>query len=144
MIKIGHLGRAMIVTHTPSDQCPGSGTSYLQFFSVCLDQVHGRKQLQHMIRLKLCKKMLSVFHSYTPKQNILYSITKRSWPGSQHVSTQENTSHDSCLLMLLSGTILTFICNWTNGNLAAWANNVQQIYRFVSACIVIIYIPYYV
>ena len=32
MIKIGHLGRVMIVTHTPSNQCPGSGTSYLQFF----------------------------------------------------------------------------------------------------------------
>jgi hypothetical protein len=115
----------------------GLGLHIFNFFSVCLDQVHGRKQLQHMIRLKLCKSMLSVFHSYTPKQNILYSITKSSWPGSQHVSTRENTSHDSCLLMLLSGTILTFICNWTNGNLAAWANNVQQIYRFVSACIVL-------
>lgn len=128
----------MIVTHThPQTNVLGLGLHIFNFFSVCLDQVHGRKQLQYMIRLKLCKSMLSVFHSYTPKQNILYSITKSSWPGSQHASTRENTSHESCLLMLLSGTILTFICNWTNGNLAAWANNVQQIYRFVSACIVL-------
>ena len=70
----------MIVTHTHtlSNQCPGSGTSYLQFFFGLPRPSALKKTTAIHDKAQTMQENAQFFHSYTPKQNILYSITKSS------------------------------------------------------------------